>query len=265
MARIQQKADNIKMLEETLANVKTVYPSQIYSMGLIGIEFDRLCAKRQKSTPKIIFTHTDTITAALKSVSLGKQPIIVNFASHKRPGGGVTTGATAQEEDVCRKTSLLLSLRTVEKSAYPLSLDTLISSTVHIIRGDDKEILKKNKQPTIGVITVAAIALNEQMLNLAQRIGYENLKLGKDGPLVVDIMQSKINGMFMLAAVLGYRTIIVGAFGCGAFHNPPQKVATYFKEAIDRYGHLFDEIVFAILTNNPAKNENYQAFYKAFH
>ena len=93
----------------------------------------------------------------------------------------------------------------------------------------------------------------------------KNLKLGKDGPLVVDIMQSKINGMFMLAAVLGYRTIIVGAFGCGAFHNPPQKVATYFKEAIDRYGHLFDEIVFAILTNNPAKNENYQAFYKAFH
>ena len=47
-----------------------------------------------------------------------KEVLVLNFANPVNPGGGVRNGAKAQEEDLCRKSSLLLSLESEKAEAY---------------------------------------------------------------------------------------------------------------------------------------------------
>ena len=45
-----------------------------------------------------------------------------------------------------------------------------------------------------------------------------------------------------------YDTVILGAFGCGAFYNPPELVAEFYKRVIDtHFKGAFRKITFAIL------------------
>ena len=49
----------------------------------------------------------------------GAKPILVlNLANPVNPGGGVRRGAKAQEEDLCRRSSLLVSLESAKAKAY---------------------------------------------------------------------------------------------------------------------------------------------------
>ena len=49
----------------------------------------------------------------------GEKPVLIlNLANPVNPGGGVRRGAKAQEEDLCRKSSLLLSLEGRDASGY---------------------------------------------------------------------------------------------------------------------------------------------------
>jgi len=66
---------------------------------------------------------TEPCSLALLASLAGRswQLAIVNAANNEVPGGGVSFGASAQEEALCRHTTLLPSLEGVRKAAYPLS------------------------------------------------------------------------------------------------------------------------------------------------
>ena len=60
-----------------------------------------------------------------------KPILVLNLANPVNPGGGVRRGAKAQEEDLCRKSSLLLSLESENALPYyrfNRSLDTYMGS-----------------------------------------------------------------------------------------------------------------------------------------
>lgn len=62
-----------------------------------------------------------------------------------------------------------------------------------------------------------------------------------------------------MAASNGTQVLILGAFGCGVFANPPQLVARAFEMACEGIDRCFETIEFAVYSRNAA-SLNYQAF-----
>ena len=69
------------------------------------------------------------------------------------------------------------------------------------------------------------------------------------------LTKEKIEAIFKLGIIKKYSTIIVGAFGCGAFRNPPDEVAKIFNEIIKIYGQYYENIIFSIIGD-----DNYNIF-----
>ena len=125
----------------------------IYNQGRCSIEclkMDSLsAARRQYKDYMQTFTHSD------------KPVLVLNFASPLKPGGGVWTGAKSQEQDLCHKSSLLLSLESESAKGfynyhhnlrtYLASDAMIISPQVEIIRDENDELLK-NMTDTVAVL-----------------------------------------------------------------------------------------------------------------
>ena len=194
---------------------------------------------------KIIVEENTTFAAAAKYKSFGKTAVL-NFANPVNPGGGVVNGAMAQEECLCRSSNLYpcLTDANVFEDYYGyhrrrndyLSTDRLIyTSNVTVFKTDDAlpQMMDREKWFAVDVITCAA----PYTANL--RIGEEELKR---------VFRNRVKNIFEAAIDNDVEVLILGAFGCGAFKNPPDIVARAFYEVIQEYEYhtIFKMIVFAI-------------------
>ena len=194
-----------------------------------------------------------------------KPILVLNLANPVNPGGGVRRGAQAQEEDLCRKSSLLMSLEGEMAKAYydyNRSLDTYMGShaliihpQVEIIKDENGDLLPETA--IVAVMTCAAPMLRRGMAGLTQK-EYEAL------------VYDRITGMLKVAAYLGYRHLILGAFGCGAFGNDARVVSDLFYRALKafnfdgmRESDMFRRIDFAVLSRS-ADQYNFKEFSRNF-
>ena len=75
------------------------------------------------------------------------------------------------------------------------------------------------------------------------------------------MLTARIRRIFEIAATNGNEVLILGAFGCGAFRNPPQIVAEVFNAVMQDYLCYFDTIEYAVY-HTEREVENYEAFRK---
>ncbi len=191
--------------------------------------------------------------------------LVLNFANPFNPGGGVRRGAKAQEEDLCRKSSLLLSLESREANKYydyHRSLHTnmasdaiMISPQVEIIKDENGNLLEDSV--IVAVMTCAAPMLLYGLEGMTNQ-QYQEMLLGR------------IMGMLKLAAYLGYKVLVLGAFGCGAFKNDARVVSDLFYEALKEFdydgmaaGDFFRRIDFAVMDHS-ADQYNFKEFSRNF-
>lgn len=193
-----------------------------------------------------------------------KNVAVLNFASATNPGGGVLRGSNAQEECLCRCSTLYPCL--VNQKFYNDYYDyhkkrhntmytdrILYTKDVIVFKDDIREpvILPEKDWYSVDVITCAAPNLRE-VKNINQN---ELLKLFK----------SRIQKILWTAIENGVDNIVLGAFGCGAFRNPPYLVARAFKEEVEKVRSCFDNIVFAtLITPGNGGDENYNTFKRVF-
>lgn len=75
-------------------------------------------------------------------------------------------------------------------------------------------------------------------------------KLDEDGNYLNasdrDAMREKIRMMYMLAYQKGYDALVLSAYGCGAFGNPPHEVAQLFNEVNEEFWGCFKYIGFGV-------------------
>jgi len=172
----------------------------------------------------------------LEEAQLYKNVGLLNNASDICPGGGVQKGSTAQEEIICRRTSLYPSIK---KQEYPLNiLEIIYSPNVKVFKDVEYNMLA---QPfMINVLTCAAVRKPELKEN--------NNKYKRNIDRIT--MKNNIRLILETAAYHGLDNLVLGGFGCGVFMNPAEEVAMLFKEFIgeggDFYG-VFENVSFAIL------------------
>ena len=79
------------------------------------------------------------------------------------------------------------------------------------------------------------------------------------------VFTARIKNILEVAVANNVDIIVLGAFGCGAFNNPPDLVAEVFRYLLvtKGQGRFFKRVVFAIKRNNE-QNTNLMAFKKAF-
>jgi uncharacterized protein (TIGR02452 family) len=181
-----------------------------------------------------------------------KPVVVLNLASERSAGGGWQNGALAQEEALCYRSSLYLSLH---KSYYPLpSLSAIYSPSVLIIRdamSRGHSLLVPVEQPdNLPVTSVISVAALRHPALTQNRKGYKN-----EGQRAET--KRKIRLTLRVAAMKGHTKLVMGALGCGVFGNPPKEVADCFLEVFrekEFQGGWWKEVVFAILDN--VKGEN---------
>ena len=94
-----------------------------------------------------------------------------------------------------------------------------------------------------------------------------NLRNDRDGSVRVTINNNELRNLHIkrmrrildIAAARGNEVIVLGAFGCGAFKNPPEVVAAALKQVTNEYKFRFKTIEFAVYCS-PRDDRNYQVF-----
>jgi len=213
---------------------------------------------------KFAVINADCLETAQLMRAAGLSPCVLNLANRQNPGGGVLGGAGAQEENIFRRTNLFVSLyqfapyaseygiKRSDKS-YPLNRNTggIYSSNITVFRGSEKNGYCLLKQPfDIAFVTVPAINRPE----LTQKDGVYYIS-----DSLIEPTKEKIRTILRIAGKYRHDCLILGAFGCGAFRNPPNHMAELFHAVFteQEFSNRFRTVVFSIFEDhNTGKEHN---------
>lgn len=183
-------------------------------------------------------TRESTLAAGRR---LGPGTAALVFASARNPGGGFLTGAKAQEEDIARASALYECLLTAEEyyDHHRASRDlrytdrVIYCPDVPVFRGDDGTLLAEPYG--LSFLVAAAPNLGAILTNQPDLAG-----------TVPAVLKRRAERVLRIAMAHGHRQIVLGAWGCGVFRNPPEIVAEAFRHALTEVPG-FQRVVFAIL------------------
>ena len=207
--------------------------------------------------PSVSVIEADTLEAAVLLKNLGENPAVLNMASPSIPGGGVFMGAPAQEESLFRRSTLFLSLFQFyedyakelklpfnPKFSYPIpgNRGGIYSPNVKVFRSSERTGYFLFKKPqSLSFITVAALESPPLKRNneLREWVLTEH---------AAEATKERIRTIFRIAIAHGHYSLVLGAFGCGAFENPPAHMARLFREILEEeeFQGKIKFVVFAI-------------------
>ena len=197
--------------------------------------------------------NKDCVDAAIGLAASGFQPALLNMANATRPGGGWRSGASAQEEELFRRSNMH---STVTSSHYPLpEFGCIYTPAALYFRHGARQGYAFMPSPVpLGTISCAAYVqptTRGSRLAAAEEAGTRH----------------KIAAIFSAAVCQGHDSLVLGALGCGSFGNPPDAIASYFREAAETYASSFKLILFAIIDDDAAARNgasNFDAFERQF-
>jgi len=227
-------------------------------------QFQAIDAWPKCETPDISVTADTTFHCAQNLVEEGKKTAVLNFANAYNPGGGVKNGAPAQEEALCRCSNLYEALtipymirhyyKWNQKNTGDMGSDRIIyTSGVTVFKSDDDIPEMLADWFKVDVISCAAPYYDNQKKKPVSR---EKLE---------EVFLNRIRNILEVAIANEVDNLILGAFGCGAFNNPPKLVAEIFRKLLidERYAMYFEKVVFAIKKTGDVC-PNYDAFREVF-
>lgn len=236
-------------LEYAVENTELYRPGDFESIQLPG---------GNPGTFSLEVTSEITLEAAKRLENPGtSDPLVLNFASGRNPGGGFLNGSGAQEESLARATGLYPCISEVSEyyqknrqSGTGLYTDNMIySPRVPVIRDENGDFLESPF--SISILTAPAVNRRAVKENEPQRLSE-----------VEPTMNDRIEKVLLVAADNDNEELVLGAWGCGVFDNDPRIVSKLFKKNLkgkETFEREFDKVVFAV-PDEPSTKSNYDVF-----
>jgi uncharacterized protein (TIGR02452 family) len=211
-------------------------------------------------TTLISTSRDDSFKVAASLVKSGAKIGVLNAANAKYVGGSFINGAEAQEESLCRASTLFYSL-VANNTAKPFIA---------------KEEFKKDKtniQYTQNIQTTLTrengVLISPQVTVFRKREGghYINLPNSFDVTVVSSAAENikghrktthygqnnaqKIESQLAAFAQQGVQSIVLCGWGCGSFGNQPSDIAPIYAQLLQgKYQGMFKEVIFALPDQN---------------
>lgn len=252
-----EKTDRVQVYNDTMELCKTKFKVPILPstrLNHIDIKF----IPRFDKTKVFVF-NCDTIDAAIIMQEKKYNPLLLNMSDYAIPGGCVTSGSSAQEENLFRRSNYFQHLTTdfyPMNDLFPLKQGqspghpAVYSPKVLVIKENEKKMYQLMDNPKY-IDMIACPAIRYPDISPSDTTRYSN-------PKEVDLMIEKIRMMLKVGYIYGHDVMILSAAGCGAWGSPPEHTAEMFKQVLKEFSGAFKYVVFAILDSE--FNKNYSVF-----
>ncbi len=224
----------------------------------------------------VSFEENLTLRTAIRMVDEGKKTAVLNFANPVEPGGGVLRGANAQEEYLCRTSNLYNCMVSENAKKYYEYHNGLIKmnqvnrmflGTDMVIYSPDVTIFKEDigYYPGMRYQSKQEYEYMDKWRNIDVITCAAPFFSGSDFVIPAGDLHhlfcTRIRNVLEVAIENNIEVLVLGAFGCGAFNNPPKVVAKAFLTVLleERYKKAFTNVIFAVKRTKEC-SENVEAF-----
>lgn len=208
----------------------------------------------------VIVSNRTTLDAAKQYI--GSKIAVLNFANNHSVGGAPFSSGV-QEETLCHCTTLYPCLEALEEDFYKRHSkdfdlgkldfygndDTIFTPGVVVFKDskDEPEVMYQYDWFSVDVISSAAPNIKNKQV---------------DDERLFQALFYRIKRILDVAEAENDEILILGAFGCGAFANPPKLVASIFKDLLVHYN--FKLVEFAIKGHGDGIDPNFITFNEVF-
>jgi hypothetical protein len=190
---------------------------------------------------------------------------VLNMANAELPGGLYLEGFGAQEENMYRRTNCHFHVHDnemdEEKIYYTQEMTALIngfSGHVYLDVQTPRICIKGSEGPNISGYD--DLSPSDYFLFYELKSAADNIS--RDNPFSEASMRKKIAAQLDTLKAANVRCVVLSAFGCGAFGNPPTEVARIYREELQKRLEDFDDVAFAIFTSE-FDSDNFMPFKEA--
>ena len=227
--------------------------SRFYSCPILLQTFSR---DRDKTIIEIV--NKDSIDAAEDLIECGYNPAVLNMASEDGPGGGVIGGCYGQEESLFRRSNLYVHMYPycphaaeygLNRSSDCYPLDKRFGGVyVHnalVFRKKEKDGYEL-MDSCVPLSFIAVPAIRDPELTTERTLCTLDREIALD----------KIRQILKIGIENNHDSLVLGAWGCGIFHNPPEDIAKLFKQVLNEPGikDYYKIVRFAIIEDSCSFN-----------
>lgn len=247
---------------ETVPELVTAVENSISRQYMVAQEDVIDVAPAENSSTRYVMSGKRSFEAA-KGYH-GKKVAVLNFANNHSIGGAPFS-AGAQEESLCRCSTLLPCLQAMQETFYERHIqlyaagkmdhmgndDIIYTPDVIVFKTDERtdpvwpQMMPREDWYKVDVITCAA----------------PELWYGHKKPDDYEAqITRRIHRILDVAANAGAEVLILGKWGCGAFRNPIDVVARSFRTLLRNYN--FKVVEFALATRADINNDTFAQEFK---
>ena len=256
--------DYRKINKEVMTDTKQQYETMPALRSAIAYSIAHQFMVEQEDNidqPVVKNGQTQYITSGKRSFEAakaykGKKTAVLNFANNHAIGGAPFS-AGAQEESLCRCSTLLPCLEAMRMPFYQKHIDAYTSGVIGPMGNDDliytpDVVVFKTDERTDPNIPQMMAQIDWYKVDVITCSAPELMKMRHIPKNYEDVIMSRVKKILDVAAKEEVEVLILGAWGCGAFKNDPHIVSKAFFTLLKNYN--FEVVEFALATHGDISN-----------